>query len=49
MENEKDTSIIFPDLEKSIKEFEKSMAGLEEVIKLLKSDINKPFDIIEKS
>ena len=47
MENEKDTSIIFPDLEKSIKEFEKNMAGLEEVIKLLKSDINKLFDIIE--
>ena len=49
MENEKDTSIIFPNLEKSIKEFEKSMVRLEEVIKLLKSNINKPFDIIEKS
>ena len=49
MENEKDTFIIFFDLEKLIKEFEKSMIGLEEVIKLLKSDINKPFDITKKS
>ena len=49
MENKKDTFIIFLNLEKSIKKFEKSMVGLEEVIKLLKSDINKPFDIIEKS
>ena len=45
MKNEKDTSIIFSDLEKLIKEFEKSMVELEEIIKLIKSDINKPFDI----
>ena len=45
MKNKKNTSIIFSDLEKSIKEFEKSITGLEEIIKLLKSDINKPFDI----
>ena len=49
MENKKNTSIIFPDLEKLIKKFEKSIVRLEEIIKLLKSDINKPFDIIEKS
>jgi len=41
------SSLIFPDLGKSIKEFEKSLAGLEASVKLLKSDINKllPFDI----
>ena len=33
------SSLIFPDLGKLNKEFEKSMAGLEEIIKLLKSDI----------
>ena len=36
------SSLIFPDLGNSIKEFEKSLAGLEASVKLLKSDIKKP-------
>src|SRR5438034_8069106 len=39
------SSLIFPDLGKSIKEFEKSLAGLENMVKLFKSDVSKMYDI----
>jgi hypothetical protein len=39
------SSLIFPDLREANKEFEKSLAGLEEAVKLLKSDIEKPLSI----
>ena len=40
--NKKDTSLIFPDLSESNKALKKSLDELENLVKLIKSDINKP-------
>ncbi|GBC04855.1 hypothetical protein RclHR1_05900002 [Rhizophagus clarus] len=47
-ESKKDSSSNLPsDLGETIKAFEKSLEGLENMLKLLKSDINKPFDVTD--
>ena len=49
-ESKKDTSINLPsEPEEAIKVFEKNLEGLENIVKLLKSDIKKllPFDVTD--
>ena len=43
------SSLIFSDLGNSIKEFEKNLEALENMVKLIKSDVNKMFDISDSS
>ena len=43
------SSLIFPDLGNSIKAFEKNLEGLENLVKLFKSDVSKMFDISDSS
>ena len=49
-ESKKDTSINLPsEPEEAIKVFEKNLEGLENLVKLFKSDVSKMFDIFDPS